>query len=514
MLIRTPDGRVTSIDGRETAPARMEPDSFFENGKALAFSDARWSGLSVGVPGTVATWDTALRRYGTWRLGRALQAGIDVARRGFVIDQTFYSQAQGPITDTSPNGETADYFDDIPSTAALYLDAADRSPHDVDTVQRNQDLAKTYEILARFGARAFYRGPIAAAIAQAAQHPPTGSANHTWRPGLLTEDDIAKYDAIERRPTRINYRGLDVWGMGPPSSGGSTVGEALNILEGFDNLAADRTHAYHLELEASRLAYADRGAYLADPDVERIPLRGLLSDEFAAERRGLLDPNTAKNAVVPAGDPYDEDRAAATTTSDDGAEGRSTTHLTVADKHGTIVTYTFTIESTGGAGIVVPGYGFLLNNELTDFNIDAPTTPNAPGGGKRPRSSMAPTIVTNGRKPLLALGSPGGATIITTVLQILLERIDLGASLPAAIAAPRASQRNQADSEAESAFGPALGADLTARFGQAFRPVSPTSVPKDEIGAATGIEFGRHGLLAAAEPTRRGGGAAMVVRPN
>jgi gamma-glutamyltranspeptidase/glutathione hydrolase len=516
MVIRTPNGKVTTIDGRETAPATMKPDSFFESGTVLAFNDARWSGLSVGVPGTVATWDTALRKYGTWRLGRALQPGIDVARRGFVIDQTFFDQTRGPTTTASPNGETADYFDDIPSTAALYLDA-DGTPHDVGTVQRNPDLAKTYEILARFGARAFYRGPLARAMAQAAQHPPYGTANHTWRPGLMTEDDLAKYKAIERAPTHINYRGLDVWGMGPPSSGGSTVGEALNILEGFDNLRADRTRAYHLELESSRLAYADRGKYLADPDFVDVPLRGLLSDSFAAERRALIDPAKAKNATVDPGDPTDNQAGhVMATTSGDGAEGRSTTHLTVADNRGTIVTYTFTIESTGGAGIVVPGYGFLLNNELTDFNIDAPTTANAPAGGKRPRSSMAPTIVTNGRKPLLALGSPGGATIITTVLQILLERVDLGTSLPDAIAAPRASQRNQPTSEAESGFiGSPLGAALAdpASYAQAFRAVSATSVPADEIGAATGIEFGRHGLVAAAEPKRRGGGAAMVVRP-
>jgi gamma-glutamyltranspeptidase / glutathione hydrolase len=516
MVIRTPNGRVTTIDGRETAPAMMKPDSFFEGDKALSMADARWSGLSVGVPGTVATWETALRKYGTWRLGRALQPGIDVARRGFAVDKTFIDQTLG-ATNIIPTGETVDYFDDIPSTAALYLDS-DGTPHEENSIQRNPDLARTYEILARFGAGAFYHGPIARAIAQAAQHPPIGDANHTWRPGLLTEDDLAKYRAIERAPTHINYRGLDVWGMGPPSSGGSTVGEALNILEGFDNLQADRTRAYHLELESSRLAYADRGKYLADPGFVDVPLRGLLSDSFAAERRALLNPTKANNMTVDPGDPSgNQDAHAMATTTGDGAEGRSTTHLTVADNRGTIVTYTFTIESTGGAGIVVPGYGFLLNNELTDFDFSFDRTKlppaNAPDGGKRPRSSMAPTIVTNGRKPLLALGSPGGATIITTVLQILLERIDLGASLPDAVAAPRASQRNQPTSEAESGFA-SLGEQLTARFGQAFRPVSPASVPADEIGAATAIEFNRHSLVAAAEPSRRGGGAAMVVRPS
>jgi gamma-glutamyltranspeptidase/glutathione hydrolase len=329
----------------------------------------------------------------------------------------------------------------------------------------------------------------------------------------MTEQDLAGYRAIERAPTHVNYRGLDVWGMGPPSSGGSTVGEALNILNGFDNLGADRARAYHLELEASRLAYADRGKYLADPAFFDVPLRGLLSDSFAAERRALIDPTKANNATVAPGDPTDNQDASVTTTHD-RTEGRSTTHLTVADNRGTIVTYTFTIESTGGSGIVVPGYGFLLNNELTDFDYNAPTAANAPDGGKRPRSSIAPTIVTNGRRPLLALGSPGGATIPTTVLQILLERIGLGASLPDAIAAPRASQRNQPTSEAESAFiNSPLGQALQTQYGQAFRPLAATAVPADELGAATGIELHRHGFLAAAEPQRRGGGAAMVVRP-
>jgi gamma-glutamyltranspeptidase/glutathione hydrolase len=516
MLIRTPHGRVTSIDGRETAPAEMQTDSFFENGTALSMADARWSGLSAGVPGTVATWEKALRRYGTWRLGRALQAGIHVARKGFVVDQTFFNQAQGPITTASPKGETADYFDDIPSTASIYLDA-DGTPHDVGTVQRNPDLARTYEILARFGARAFYHGPIARAMAEAAQNPPKApTANHAWRPGLLEKSDLARYDAIRRAPTHVNYRGLDVWGMGPPSSGGSTVGEVLNILEGYD-LRPDRTKAYHLFLEASRLAYADRGSYLADPAYFDVPLQGLLSDSFAAERRALIT-DQAKNAPVPPGDPYDDQQGGAAphvSATHDRVDGRSTTHLTVADRDGMVVTYTFTIEATGGNGIVVPGYGFLLNNELTDFNYSDPTAANKPEGGKRPRSSMSPTIVTAGRRPVLALGSPGGATIITTVLEILLERIDFGTPLPDAIAAPRASQRNDTTSEAESAFTASpLGQALQAApYLHAFRPVSATAVPAGEIGAATGIEFGRHRLLAAAEPSRRGGGAAMVVRP-
>jgi len=490
MVIRTRHGKVTTIDGRETAPKAMQPDSFWENGAPLPFADARWSGRSAGVPGTVATWERALQRYGTKSLRKALEAGIDVARKGFVIDQTFFDQ-------TEPN---VPFFDDIPSTAKIYLDP-DGTPRDVGTILRNPDMARAYEKIAREGARGFYRGPIAKAMAKAAQNPPTGpGADHVWRPGDMTEADIAAYRAPERAPTKVSYKGLDVWGMGPPSSGGSTVGEALNILEGVPDLGADRTRALHYFLEASRYSFADRGLYLADSDFIKVPLACLLSKQFAAGRRAMIGPKAA-NAVV---DPGDCGPAAQPA---DDHEGPSTTHLTVADKHGTVVSYTFTIESTGGNGIVVPGWGFLLNNELTDFDFGSLTAANRVEGGKRPRSSMAPTIVTRHGKPVLAVGSPGGSTIITTVLQILLERLELGKDLPGAIAAPRASQRNTATTGAEEEFLAGDAVALTAGYDHAFGP------PQGEIGAATGIEFLPRGrFVAAAEPVRRGAGSAMVVK--
>ena len=488
MVIRTPQGRVTTIDGREKAPAAMRPDSFFENGAPLAFADARWSGLSAGVPGTVAQWELALERFGRFSLSKALRPGIEVARRGFTVDQTFFDQ-------TTPN---VDFFDDIPSTAAIYLDP-DGTPRDVGSTLRNPDLARTYEYIARHGARAFYRGPLARAIAAAASDPPVADdANHTWRPGLMTERDLREYDAVWREPTRVGYKGLEVWGMGPPSSGGSTVGEALNILEGLPLSARNRTRSLHYFLEASRYAFADRGAYLADPEYFDVPLRCLLSDRFAAERRALITETAATSPVAAGACPT---RGHVSTAS----EGPSTTHLTVADDRGFVVSYTFTVESTGGNGIVVPGWGLLLNNELTDFDFSSLTAPNRADGGKRPRSSMAPTIITQRGKPALAVGSPGGSMIITTVLQVLVERLELGKSLPQAIAAPRASQRNTATTIPEPGFAPEEPG-LEARnhvFG----------TPQAEIGAVTGIEFLGHGrFLAAAEPVRRGGGSAAVVR--
>jgi gamma-glutamyltranspeptidase / glutathione hydrolase len=480
MVIRTPDGGITTIDSREEAPAGMKPRSFFEKGVVLPFDDARFSGLSAGVPGTVDGWQRALRRYGTWSIGRALRAGIDTARDGFVVDRTFVSQ-------TVP---VVDWFDDFPSTAALYLDP-DGTPRDEGFLLRNPDLADTYRRIARGGASAFYEGRLAEEIAAAAADPPIGpDANHVWRPGLMTVRDVGSYEAVERPPTRVGYRGLDVYGMGPPSSGGSTVGEALNILEGYDLAALGRTQGLHFFLEASRFSFADRGAFIADPDFFDVPLEELLSDAFAAERRALIDPARAATSPVPPGEP-----------------GQETTHLVVSDRKGTVVSYTFTIESTGGNGIVVPGRGFLLNNELTDFNIDTPRHPNKPDGGKRPRSSMSPTIVLDDGQPFLAVGSPGGSMIITTVLQILLERLDFGAGLPDAIARPRASQRNTPTTSAEPTFITSPEAAALTAKGHGFASTS-------EIGAATGIEFLRDGrVLAAAEPVRRGGGSAMVERP-
>jgi gamma-glutamyltranspeptidase / glutathione hydrolase len=496
MVIRRADGLVTTIDHRETAPATMHPESFFENGAPLPFNDARYSGLSAGVPGTVRGWSDALATYGTMSLGEVLRPAIDVARDGFEVDQTFHDQVQGNV----------DFFDDITSTEALYLDA-DGTPPDVGTTFRNPDMALAYERIAHLGPKGFYRGAIADAMVEAVQSPPLDDdANHTWRPGVMTMRDVRGYTAPERDPTHVGYRGLDVYGMGPPSSGGSTVGEALNILEGWDLGAIPREQALHYFLEASKFSFADRNAYLGDSDFVDVPLQGLLSQAFADERRALIA-ETAAPPPVPAGDPWPHNGAGSgSAVASSATGGETTTHLTVSDRWGNIVAYTYTIESTGGNGIVVPGWGFLLNNELTDFNFDSTTHPNRVEGGKRPRSSMSPTIVLDGGEPLLAVGSPGGSMIITTVLQILLNYLDFGMTLPDAIAAPRASQRNTARVSAESGFIGTYGAALGAR-GHLFTTVG-------EIGAATGIAFLPGGVVeAAAEPTRRGGGSAVVENP-
>ncbi|MGY1639075.1 gamma-glutamyltransferase [Geodermatophilus sp. SYSU D00742] len=494
-------GTVSSIDGRETAPQAMGPDAFLDQaGSPLPLQEAVQSGLSVGTPGTPLTWERALAEFGTLSLAEALEGATRLAEEGFVVDETFRQQ-------TADNEEK---FRRFAASAQLWLPGG--ALPEVGSVFRNPDLARTYEVLAAEGAGAFATGELAGDVVRTAQDPPEAAGQPPVRGGLLTEADLAAYEAPLREPTRVGYRGLEVVGMAPPSSGGSTVGEALGVLERFPLASLPDADALHLYLEASALAFADRNAYVGDPATTDVPLAELLSDGFAAERACGIDPARAAARPVAAGVPdgaYEPCPAPAGAVVGAGSEGPSTTHLTVADADGNVASYTLTIEQTGGSGITVPGRGFLLNNELTDFTFAAADPsrpePNLPGPGKRPRSSMAPTIVFDDGAPVLALGSPGGATIITTVLQTLVGRLDRQADLAEAIAAPRASSRNGATTDAEPAFLAAYGADLTAR-GHVFAEVT-------EIGAATGVEFLPGGLLlAAAEPERRGGGSAGVVR--
>ncbi|MGY2066045.1 gamma-glutamyltransferase [Blastococcus sp. SYSU DS0619] len=495
-------GEVTTIDGRETAPLAMGADAFLdEAGDPIPFAEAVSSGLSVGTPGTPATWVTALEEFGTWSLADALGGATRLADEGFVVDETFRQQT----------AENEERFRMFAPTAELFLPGG--ALPEVGSVFRNPDLADTYRLLAGKGVDPLYTGELAEEIVATVQDPPEAEGVAEVRPGLLEAVDLALYEAPLREPTRVGYRGLEVYGMAPPSSGGSTVGEALNILEPFPLASLPEVPVLHAYLEASALAFADRNAYVGDPAYNQVPLAELLSDGFATERACAIAPDAVLAKPTPAGDPdgeYAPCPAGEGPTAEEGAEGPSTTHLTVGDAAGNIASYTLTIEQTGGSGITVPGRGFLLNNELTDFTFAAadPTRPepNLPAPGKRPRSSMAPTIVLHDGEPVLALGSPGGSTIITTVLQTLVNRIDRNMDLAEAIAAPRASQRNTAAVSAEPAFVDAYGEPLTA-LGHEFTVVA-------ELGAATGIEYLPGGLLlAAAEGERRGGGSAGVVHP-
>ena len=502
-------GKVRTLDGRETAPMKMPQDAFIDpaTGKPYTFTpDLVTSGASVGTPGTLATWDKALGNWGTLSLGDALAPATKVARRGFKVDETFRQQ-------TLDNEVRFAAFKD---SKKLFLPKGD-APR-IGSIFRNPELADTYDLIAQRGTKAFYRGKLARLMSEVVRKPRTTKNTDLPVPaGWLTARDLRDYKVRSQRAAKTSYRGHDVYGMAPSSSGGTTVGEALNILERYDLSAMTPEQALHHYLEASALAYADRGKYLGDPAFVDVPTKRLLDDRFAVERACSLNPTKAATKPVPAGDvtSYDGVCTAASSakgTTDADTENISTTNLTVADQWGNVVEYTLTIEQTGGSGMVVPGHGFLLNNELTDFSTvyDA-ADPNRIQPGKRPRSSMSPTIVLKDGKPFLALGSPGGSTIITTVLQMLVNRIDLGMTIEEAIAAPRATQRNTANVTAEPAFIATYGPALTA-LGHTLVPAGDAFTSAAEIGAATAIELGpRNRMTAVAEPSRRGKGSAKVV---
>lgn len=499
-------GEVSTIDGRETAPAGITPDAFIDpaTGAPYPFTPQLVSsGVSVGVPGSLATWDAALDEYGTKRLSTILAPAILLAAKGFPVDDTFRNQTL----------DNKARFAAFPDTAKLFLPGGDAPK--VGTTFRNPALAKTLALIALRGPDALYKGRLAAEIADVVQHPRIDPASTLPAPaGTMTTADLAGYEVVKQAATHVDYRGLDVYGMAPSSSGGIAVGEALNILENHELSSTDAAAALHLYLEASARAFADRGAYWGDPAFVDVPTDTLLSQSFADSRDCTIDPAAASVRPVPAGALDGSGCGTAAFEEPADTENVSTTHVSVVDKWGNAAAYTLTIEQTGGSAMVVPGRGFLLNNELTDFStVYNATDPNRIEPGKRPRSSMSPTIVLDDGAVKFVVGSPGGATIITTVLQILVNRIDLGMTLPEAVAAPRASQRNGPTTSAEPEFIAAYGAAL-APYGQVLVPSGDQFTSAAQIGAAATIEVGPKGLLtAAAEPVRRGGGTGLVVRP-
>ena len=499
---------VFTIDGRETAPASFTERTFLDgNGAPLVFADVVSSGLSVGVPGTPALWDKAARQFGTRSLRDLLRPAEQLAADGFIVDATFAQQTK--------DNETR--FRKFPETARVFLPGGQLPV--VGSTFRNPDLAAAYRALRYRGVDELYRGDMGDAVVRAARTPATAPGVSVY-PGQITSRDLRQYRALTPTPTRTRYQDLDIYGMPVPSSGGIAVGESLNLIESYQRMtgrplsAVDDVQYLHRFAEATATAFADRNRWVGD--VRRVPTRELLSQGFADERAcDLFDPMKAATRPIPFGDPDGRystvDCAQPSVLAAPDGEEHGTTNLTVTDRWGNVAEYTLTIEQTGGSGITVPGYGFLLNNELTDFNFKqadpAVPDPNLPGPGKRPRSSMSPTIVLDHGRPVLAVGSPGGATIITTVTQVLLGHLDRNLSLVDAIAAPRLSSRNGTTQAEPPIVGGALGAGLTAMGHQL------ASTP--EIGAATAIRLlGDGRFAAAAETSRRGGGSAMVVRPD
>jgi gamma-glutamyltranspeptidase/glutathione hydrolase len=432
-------GKTIFVDSREQAPAAARADMFAPDGLPMPFSLASTSGLAVGVPGTLLGVDTALRRWGTMKLAQTLAPAIELAEHGFRVNRFMAEDIANDSGRTQLQPETAATFrpGGIPLVEGDWL------------VQ--PDLAKTLKLIAARGPAVFYRGPLARAIVKAQQRTrkELGAAGR----GRMALADLARYQVAIRQPLIGHYRGWTVAGMPPPSSGGLTLLEMLKLLERFP--LGDSAQGYgfgspktlHVMIEAMRLAFADRAVWIGDDDAAPVPKQGLLHPAYLATRAALINPDRRMDTPQ-AGDPlpWDASVTARPKPSHTRPESLHTTHFSIVDRWGNVVSYTSTIEYTWGSGITVPGYGFLLNNELTDFNFlpSADAAEGNPGANdvapaKRPRSSMAPTLLLKDGKPVAAFGSPGGPTIINSVLDVTLNLIDFGMTLQQAINAPRLS---------------------------------------------------------------------------
>ena len=504
--------QVVTIDGRENCPAACTQTMFIDpkTGQPLGYDYASDQPLSTGVPSMVATWAKAVSLYGRHSLAADLQPAIGVAERGFRVNADFVQLTESDLPELQAY------------PASHWLLTSSGNPLPVGYLLRNPDLARTYQLLARYGPSYLYDGPLGQAIVQADDHPVlTPGQTVVALPGIMTMSDLRSYQALVLPPTHIRYRGLDIYSMAPPSSSGSTVGEILNILSRYNLSGEPRATALFHYLEASRLAYADRNAYVGDPRYVSVPLSGLLSPAFAATRRCLIGDQALVSPVAP-GDPYPPFTGCPSpTATQPSAEGGHTNNIVTVDKWGNIVAYTNTINFFGGSGQTVPGYGFLLNNEMTDFDFAPPSSgppdPNLPAGGKQPRSSMGPVIAFAGGRPVFSVGAAGGSTIIETIAQIIMNHVDFGMALPDALAAPRVAQTNSATSLAEPDFyNSALAQQLTSQFGEKFTLATGPILPQDNYpGDATALQILGHGLLEAiAEPVRLGGGSALVVHPS
>lgn len=464
-----------ALDYRETAPAGATRDMFLLPSGEPDPAKSRDTGLSVGVPGTVAGMALALERYGSGRftLGELIAPAERLAREGFVVDQDLARsfRASGRLA-RYPQSRAIFYRGDVPVKAGERL------------VQG--DLAATLAAVAERGPPGFYQGPVAEKLVAAIR-----AAG-----GIVEMSDLASYRAVWREPVRGTYRGREIVTMPPPSSGGVHLIQILNILEGFDlaRLGAGSAAAYHLMAEAMKPAYADRAAWLGDPDRVKVPVKGLVSKDYAASLRAEIDPARARPPEqVLAGNPLPY-------------ESPQTTHFSIVDRWGNAAANTTTLNFTYGLGLVAEGTGVILNNEMDDFAAKAGAlnayglvggSPNSVAPGARPLSSMTPTMVFEGGKLLLVTGSPGGSRIVTTVLQVILGLVDFGQNLAEAVTAPRIHHQWRPDVLlVETGISPDTLELLRARGHKIV--VGSTS------GSANSVAVTRDGLVGAADPRQRG----------
>ncbi|MGH9160678.1 MAG: gamma-glutamyltransferase [Vicinamibacteraceae bacterium] len=414
MVIRLADGRTTAVDYRETAPARAARDMFLDAQGDAVPDRSRIGPLAAGVPGSVAGLVYAQEKYGRLPLADLLQPAVDLAEKGFVVSEAL----AGSLANAKALLET------FPASARVFL--TNGKPYTAGDRLVQRDLARTLRLIASRGADGFYRGPVAEMID--AEMKRTG--------GLITKADLGAYRAVERKPLHGTYRDVEIIGMPPPSSGGVALIQLLNVLSAYpiEKLGHNSPKTLHLMVEAMRRVYADRSKWLGDPSFFDVPVAGLTSPRYAVALRQSIDPEhaTPSTAVQP-GQPAD-------------FESSQTTHYSVVDAEGNAVATTTTLNGSYGNGMVVPGAGFLLNNEMDDFSAK-PGVPNMFGligdranevqPRKRMLSSMTPTIVTREGRAHLVLGSPGGSRIITTVLQVLMNVVDHGMNVQEAVDAPR-----------------------------------------------------------------------------
>jgi gamma-glutamyltranspeptidase / glutathione hydrolase len=420
-------GRLTTYDGRETAPAAAGPDYFLKpDGNRKGFWEAVNGAGSVGVPGTVALLDMAHEAHGSLPWPDLFQPAIRMARDGFEISP----RLGGAIARAAERG-----LPDQKSGSGDYFFNSDGSPKVSGTILKNPAFANSLETIAAGGATAFYEGEIAESIL-------TALASTPDNPSLMTAADLAEYRAIERAPACVAYRAYKICGMGPPSSGALTVGQILGMLAQFDMKSVGYGPvAAHLFAEASRLAYADRALYMADDDYVTVPVRGLLDPHYLRARAALIDTGHAMEKAEPGTPPF---ARKGDLFPDQQSERAGTSHFVIVDAAGNAVSMTTTIETGFGSRLMAGG--FLLNNELTDFSFlpakDGKPIANRVEGGKRPRSSMAPTIVLKDGRPVILIGSPGGSRIIPYVVWALIGMIDWGMEPQQAVDMGHVSNRN------------------------------------------------------------------------
>ncbi|KIC12124.1 gamma-glutamyltransferase [Leisingera sp. ANG-M1] len=416
-------GELTTLDGRETAPLAATPTLFQdENGEPLQFFDAVVGGRSVGTPGTPALLEAAHRSWGRANWPSLFEPAIALAEGGFAVSPRLAGLVQ----------RDAERLARFPATAEYFLPNGE--PIEAGGVLLNPDYAATLRALAEGGAGAFYSGPIAAEIIRTVS---TAEGN----PGVLSATDLALYQVKERPAVCAAYRDFEACGMGPPSSGALTVGQILGMLGSFDlaEMGAESAEAWRLIGDASRLAFADRGRYMADSDFVPVPTHGLVAADYLASRAELLQGDDALPEVAPGSPEFDH----ALWADDESIELPSTSHISIVDQYGNVLSMTTTIENAFGSRLMAGG--FLLNNELTDFSfrthVNGVPIANRLEPGKRPRSSMAPTIVLRDGKPVLAIGSPGGSRIIGYVAKSIVAWADWGLNIQEALALPHLVNR-------------------------------------------------------------------------